>query len=378
MERPDVIIVGGGPSGTATAMGLVRMGRSVLLLERSHYHAWRVGEFLWPWVRTLLEQLGVWGRFLQEGHTPSHGISSAWGGSDLGETDFIFNPHGSGWHIDRRRFDAMMADAADRAGAIVRTGARVVSVTRRFDGWQVVVEQDGNTFEADAPFLVDASGRSRRLARILGSRWISHDRQIGLVGILAPQAPDSSAPCVLLLEAAEHGWWYSGPLPDQSLLVAYLTDGDYLTTSRNTPTTFWSDQLERTIHTAARVRGFELRGDVRVRAAGSGRLDRAAGPGWLAVGDSASTFDPLTGSGIPKALRGALRAAPAISEEYACHGAVFEEYVREIVADFDKYLEQRVAYCRMERRWTDSPFWRRRQATAADAVPMASTPVSAR
>src|SRR5438045_2486728 len=115
MNRFTVIILGGGPAGTATALALLKYGYSVLILERSLYEDWRVGETLPPHVQTLLGSLGLWDHFLQDGHLPSPAILAAWGSAHLFETHFIFNPYGLGWHLDRMRFDAMLTLAAEDA-----------------------------------------------------------------------------------------------------------------------------------------------------------------------------------------------------------------------------------------------------------------------
>src|SRR5437867_2795294 len=126
-ERVDVAIIGGGPAGTAAALALAREGASVVVLERSRYEAVRVGETLPPQIRLLLDELGLWEAFAAAGHTPSAGIVSVWGTPRLSENDFVFDPYGHGWHIDRRRFDQMMAHAAEQAGAQVCRAARVTA-----------------------------------------------------------------------------------------------------------------------------------------------------------------------------------------------------------------------------------------------------------
>ena len=55
------------------------------------------------------------------------GTVAVWGSETPYENDFIFNPYGNGWHIDRSRFDAMLARAAEEAGATVSLSARVIS-----------------------------------------------------------------------------------------------------------------------------------------------------------------------------------------------------------------------------------------------------------
>ena len=117
LRRIDVIIVGGGPAGTATALALARAGYSVTVLERSRYEAFRVGETLPPEVQRPLRELGVWEQFLAQGHLESPGIVSAWGEPELYDNDLIVNPYGLGWHVDRQRFDAMLAHGARAVGA---------------------------------------------------------------------------------------------------------------------------------------------------------------------------------------------------------------------------------------------------------------------
>jgi 2-polyprenyl-6-methoxyphenol hydroxylase-like FAD-dependent oxidoreductase len=120
-------VVGGGPAGAASALALRSRGFSVVVLERSDYRDVRIGETLPPSIRKLLVSLGVWDQFLAEKHSPSYGIRSAWGQDYLYDNDFIFNPYGMGWHVDRARFDAMLARNAERAGAKLYRRAQLMS-----------------------------------------------------------------------------------------------------------------------------------------------------------------------------------------------------------------------------------------------------------
>ena len=126
----DVIVLGGGPAGAATAIALARLGWSVTILERSHYESARIGETLPPDIKHLLIALGVWDQFLADNPLESPGIASAWGQAELYDNDFIVNPHGPGWHVDRKRFDAMLARAAEEQGVEVLRGVRGISVKR--------------------------------------------------------------------------------------------------------------------------------------------------------------------------------------------------------------------------------------------------------
>jgi flavin-dependent dehydrogenase len=310
----------------------------------------------------ILARLGVWDRFRAAEHTPSNGILSAWGSSDLYDNDFIFNAYGTGWHIDRTRFDAMLASAAEAAGAQIWRGVRIRAVLRRGRGWLILIDDATVPREAEAQMLVDATGRAGWIAHSQGSRRRAYDHLIGLIGVLSLEASAPPTVPVLLLEAAEEGWWYSAPLPDRTLIVAYMTDADYLTASGVRRTDFWKHKLNHTIHTVSRTRGFRLPAEVHVRSASSSRLEQIVGPGWVAVGDAASVYDPLSAAGIGKALHSGLHAASAIHAHLSGHHGGLDEYATSIGEQFEMYLKQRQYYYRKEARWPQSLFWQRRQA----------------
>ena len=100
MRHVDVAIAGGGLAGSTAAAMLGRAGLTVTLLERSTYADWRAGETLPPAIRPLLQDLGVWDRFLATRPVCAPGIVSVWGAAEPYENDFISDPYGSGWHVD--------------------------------------------------------------------------------------------------------------------------------------------------------------------------------------------------------------------------------------------------------------------------------------
>src|SRR5215203_2013029 len=122
----DVVILGGGPAGAAAALSLRSHAPSlsVALVEQTSYDLPRVGETLPPTVQAVLEQLGVWETFVGEGHVAAYGTCSAWGSDELLDNEFIYHPAGRGWHLDRARFDRMLARAAADGGVTTYPGHR--------------------------------------------------------------------------------------------------------------------------------------------------------------------------------------------------------------------------------------------------------------
>ena len=362
-RRVDVLIVGSGPAGSAAALGLTRAGYSVTVLERSRFDLFRIGESLPPNVRPLLIELGLWDRFLADGHKESPGIALAWGQPELYENDFIVNPYGPGWHVDRNRFDTMLARAASASGGEVLKGARPTSC-KRIDSqfWLIEAVVDGTPWTLESILLIDATGRSPSPARHSGSHRIAHDRLLGLVSFLPPSRAEESRDRRTLVEALERGWWYMAPLPDDRRIAVFFTDADLLPKGRSGLVEFWWDQVRHAPHLLARIEPETGAPKPRVVSACSTRLQDVVSPGWLAVGDAAAAFDPLSSRGIMWALESGLAAARAIDADCRGDRQALEGYEHWVRMEYADYLHTRAEHYGHERRWPDSPFWRRRHA----------------
>jgi flavin-dependent dehydrogenase len=361
MKHFDVAVLGGGPAGSATALAAIQLGHSAIVIERSGYEITRIGETMPPSVHKLLTDLRVWPQFLAEKHLPSFGVRSAWGRPVLYDNDFIFDPYGAGWHVERRRFDALLASAAEEAGVIVCRQSRVVSLLERLGGeWEFEIAPTGQLRRFRATFVVDATGRTPAFACRWGARRFVVDHLIGVIGYFSPTVKSAADGGYTLLEATEEGWWYSAIMPDGHAVAAYMTDADLYSRGSRATARFWQMQFERTVHTLDRLRTFRLKWTPQAVAASSAVMDRAVGATWLTVGDAACAVDPLSSLGIYKALQSGLRAAGAINERFAGDEAALLRYALRVHDQFDVYLSLRTQFYRREMRWPRSMFWRRR------------------
>ena len=363
----DVAIVGGGPGGAATALSLRAHAPalSVVLLEASHYETMRIGETLPPPVRSLLAHLGVWDAFQAQGHREVYGTIAAWGSAALLDNDFIYMPSNTGWHINRAAFDAMLVDAAQRQGTTLLLDTRVCSSERAGNGWRLTLSSGQNM---GARFVVDASGNAA-LARRCGARFIEADNLVGIAGCFEGCDGNPST----LIEAFEDGWWYTAGLSDGRRIVACMTDADLVRRRRLHDAQEWQRELNAVTNIAATVQRGTLSGQIAVRPASSRRLEPVAEKDWLAVGDSASRFDPLSSQGIFKALRSGIFASYAIGDLLTRdEESGMERYRQFVLGEFKSYEQVRTRYYREEQRWPESEFWRRRHATAPDGKAMSS------
>jgi flavin-dependent dehydrogenase len=355
----DVAIAGAGPAGSACAISLrTRMpSLSVALIEASHFDAPRAGETLSPAARPLLEHLGVFDAFRAAGHAEVHGTTASWGDAAPQDNDYIFHARGPGWHLDRTRFDAMLADHAASRGAAVLTGAAVREARRIDDRWLLDLA-DGRT--VSARFLVDTTGSAAIARRFCGARAVVFDHLVSFGRFFDD---DAGADPRTIVEAFADGWWYTAALPGKRRFVACMTDSAVARSLGLREAASWTALL-KTMPLTGRLAA-HANGPIVARACGSQRLESAAGLDWIAAGDAASRFDPLSSQGITKALRSGVFASYAIGDRLA-HGDTrglrrYENFIR---SEFDGYLRTRNAIYRDEQRWPHNDFWSARSTDA--------------
>lgn len=357
----DVAVIGAGPAGAATALNLAALGVHCVVIESKPEPVWKIGETLAPESRQVLQSLAVWDDFVRQGHLPSWGAFSSWGRDGLMEKDFIFNPHGCGWQLDRQRFETFLQVKAQAAGASLWQGSPVTALQRDGDAWQLTV--DKRTLRAQ--WLVDASGRASIVARQLGSRRLVLDQFVSIHAIASATHPgDEDARTYV--EARPSGWWYSALMPGHRRTVAWQTDADLLPPKhRHDPLWLWKLAQEAPgLKGILDEHGYHFSGVPRLTSAQSARIAPACGQGWLAVGDAAQAYDPLTGQGLLHALRSGQRAATVLAENWPCKGEATAGYAQWLEDLWNRYLNGRKLTYQAEDRWIEDPFWKRRRSTS--------------
>jgi flavin-dependent dehydrogenase len=364
--KVDVAVVGGGPAGTACALTFRRYSDlRVVVLERGDYSATRVGETIGPGLRPLLVYLGLWEKFIRDGHRPAHATAASWGSDEIFRQEFFFAGRGEGWHLDRRRFDRRLALEVGEAGGTMLLKCAFRSIARaRSGGWLLAAEpKDGRQLQISARFVIDATGRAAAVARHLDARPEVVDQLVGVTGFIDFREPFQDEHFALV-EACAEGWWYSACLPRRRMAVAFMTDAEIVRELDAQHVPGWRSLLAATRHTRARVESGTQPKILFVRPAGSQMLRPPAGDGWLAVGDAAAAFDPLSSMGIGHALSTGMHAARAVQGALQGDDELLNKYVKGIAKNFKQFLEIRRSFYAAEQRWTEAPFWNRRQNSA--------------
>ncbi len=355
----DVFIIGAGPAGAATAVSLgdVAPGLRVCLADAGRVDPLRIGESVPPPILPYLQHLGVAADFGQDGHCPSFRTMSAWGGPELLGNEFFLQVHNTGWRLDRPRFDGMLMKQAQRRGA-QPLDAKVRSLAWADDHWRVDCG-DGGLHTARC--VVDASGRAALPSRLAGLRSVNLDRQVACVVFFEDSGNALPGADAALVESFRDGWWYTAAIPEGRRVAALMTDADIARRLRVSEPEAWMQCLNQSKHVRPLLAHARPLAAPRFWAAGTRYLQTTARPNFLAVGDAATSFDPLSSQGIIKALRSSIFASYAIADQLLRGDeSGIARYAAIGKREFAAYRKTWLDYYRQEQRWPDAPFWQRR------------------
>ena len=351
MTRADVIVVGAGPAGAATAILLAERGHAVTLLDKAAFPRPKIcGEYLSPEAGRVLDRLGVLKAVDAAGAQPLHGMRiTAPDGTVLDGT----YPTGGRWRgyrdhalaLPREVFDRLLVERARALPIDVRERQRVTGLLREGDrvvGVQAE-DEDGARVDVAARLVVGADGRASVVARALGLVRPHRLRRLALIqyvsgvdgfgdrGEIFVDPPDYS-----ILNPVAPG------LVNLSLVVP-LT---HATPFRGRLEAFLGARIKQLRHLPARVAGMRAEGPLRVMGPLAYRVAEPRVGGVLLAGDAAGFYDPFTGEGLFTALRSAELLAevahPALTRDDLSPGALAPYAVAKRRAFTDKARVTRV------------------------------------
>lgn len=364
----DVLVLGGGPAGLATAIQIrASLDAVVLVVDASDGSRERVGETVPPDVVTPLRHLGLAARFAKSGHLPCPGSVSIWGGALPGFNDFILNPLGHGWHLHRQRFEQLLADRACELGATVARRTRFIAATKEAGCHEVKLDGGHGAYRVRTRWVVDATGNNAKFARQQGAKRRVQDRLMATANF----SKLHNGPFTLqtLLEATEQGWWYAARLPDDRVLTMLVSEPDDVRALAAEGFADWKAQLASTQLLAHHLAAIDLESETFSHVPiSSSLLEPLGGAQWLAVGDAASSYDPISSLGIFNAMTDAADAAVHIVEALVSGSTSSGRYEERLRARFDDYLRNRAYLYGREKRWATSTFWSRRASASEFAL----------
>lgn len=369
----DVLIIGGGPAGTSTALSLLNYSdNTVMVVEESNLGKARVGEHVSSSIFDLTNYLQIEKEaFEVETFLPAYETTAYWGSDFPSSTHSIYTAEGASFQLDRVQFDFKLIETVVDRGGIFLPRTKCSDFEQKEDGtWTVTMKHtEQGLLHVRANYLVDATGRSAMVCRQLNVPLTKFDTLMG-VGAFVECSENKIIQHEQILEATENGWWYVAHLPDNKLVVTFFSDADLIKDKRLNVQENWIKALGETKQIKQRLKVIKLlTSRPWVRSAATQLSDASLINNFIAVGDAAAAFDPLSSMGIGFAMTSACHAAKLIQYqlkgETVAQSILFQE---DLCKNFDNYMRIRQQFYEKEKRWDTADFWKRRNRQKQNAA----------
>jgi flavin-dependent dehydrogenase len=302
----DVLIIGAGPAGCASARLLAAWGHRVLVVHRADGERSRLAESIPPSAQKVLAAIGALPAIEDAGFLPWRG-NTVWWGDDTPRVE-TFPAGVAGYQVARHAFDRRLRELARSAGAELRTGiVRDVDLGRMP---AAAVEIEGQSDPVSASFVLDCSGRAGVIAS-RGRRRTGSPHTIALAGIWRlPGGWSGISDTETLVASYTDGWAWSVPTEPGTRHFTVMVDPARTGLAREQSSrVVYLSELAKVHPFGPLLEGASLVGNPFGADASPYDAVQYAGTNFLLVGDAASFIDPLSSFGVKKALASGWLAA---------------------------------------------------------------------
>lgn len=320
----DVLIIGGGPTGTTTGALLAEQGHRVLIVERDKFPRYHVGESLIPFTFHPLERLGLIPKMKESHFVKKYSVTFVQPEGDRSQPFYFHTRYDADtvaqtWQVLRSEFDQMLLDHARSKGAEVweeAAATKLLYQDTRVAGAEIRTK--GDVCQVMAKTTVDCTGKEAWTSHMLG--WRVGDPYLNKVAVWtyykgSLREPGLAEGGTTVAFIPERGWFWHIPLHDDMVSVGVVAEGKYLTRGgvRDLKAIFDRAVLENVWIRDHLSVGRQV-GEYYITSEYSKHSKYCASPGLVLAGDAFAFLDPVFSSGVLLAMKSGVLVADAIHD----------------------------------------------------------------
>ena len=348
MKECDVLIIGGGPSGSIAAANLVQKGFSVEVVEKLDFPRFVIGESLLPHCNAILAKNNLLDRIIKQGYMLKAG--AIFEREDTQKKIYHFRenigePYNTAFQVKREEFDHELLKGAQSFGANVTHGVEVIAYNQD-ENHVTAQDREGNILEYKAQFVLDCSGYGRVLPRLLDLEIPSEfkTRKAVFTRIENDIRPEGelSGYITIFIHGDNEAWIWVIPFTDGTTSVGVVCTDEYYDNLNMNQEDFWNYIIDNTPKAKERLKNANKLQVVGKIDGYSSNVKTMHGKGFALAGNATEFLDPVFSSGVTLALVSGDLAADCIAKELNGEKVdwqvEYEEYMMEGIDVFRDFV----------------------------------------
>jgi flavin-dependent dehydrogenase len=348
-EETDVVIIGAGPAGSVAASKLLKEGVKVIVLEKTEFPRFVIGESLLPQCMEFLDDIGVLDRV--EAHKFQYKSGALFFDGEDRVCEFLFSQkYTKGWEytyqVKRSEFDKILSDFAEEKGADIRFKTAVTNFELK-DGKPNVEYENSNGEKGTitSNFVIDASGYGRVLPRLLDLTVPTDSKPRGAVySHFEDRNKSGQAADNIYIHAFNNNtaWVWSIPFSDETSSVGVVGDVDFIKECYENDGEKFLEIVQKFPNIKGRYSESKMLEPLRATYNYSTSVSSLFGDGFVLCGNATEFLDPIFSSGVTLAIASGFKAAVLAKKELSGESVDwqtdYEDYLMYGVDVFKSYV----------------------------------------
>lgn len=349
-EKVDILIIGAGPSGSVAAAYLYNAGFKVKVVEKNKFPRFVIGESLIPRCMDHFEAVGLLDCLKKKKFEVKTGARFLQG-PKVCEFDFS-KKHTKGWdwtwQVPRAEFDKTLTDELLSRGVDIEFEKEVLAVDFKEDrSVTTIMDEEGNSSEIEAKFIIDSSGFGRVLPRLLD---LEKPSEIPKHSSIFTHVKDVRRPegweghRITFDIVSQETWLWVIPFSNGYTSIGYVGPTEYLESFEGTTEEKLRQMMTLSDHYHDRFEGLPYEFEPKIIKNIAKSVKQLYGKGYVLTGNSAEFLDPVFSSGVTFATESAHLSAKLIAKELKGEEVDWEteysQYMLEGVDVFSTYVKE--------------------------------------